>query len=67
MVLVPGPHFLNRALDLINGRLGLGAARLSYAGLIVLAISVGLLLGLALLGVALPTDPAGELSRCGKT
>jgi uncharacterized membrane protein YjjP (DUF1212 family) len=60
MVLVPGPHFLNGALDLINGRIGLGAARLIYAGLIVIAISVGLLLGLALFGVSLPTDPPGR-------
>ena len=60
MVLVPGPHVLNGALDLINGRISLGAARLIYAGLIVLAISVGLLVGLALLGVALPTDPANR-------
>jgi uncharacterized membrane protein YjjP (DUF1212 family) len=60
MVLVPGPHFLNGALDLINGRVGLGAARLIYAGLIVVAISAGLLLGLALLGVSLPADPAGR-------
>jgi len=50
MVLVPGPHFLNGALDLINGRIHLGAARLIYALLIVVAISMGLLLGLALLG-----------------
>ena len=61
MVLVPGPHFLNGALDLINGRIELGAARLIYAGLIVIAISVGLLLGLALLGVSLPADPAGRV------
>lgn len=60
MVLVPGPHFLNGALDLIKGRISLGAARLIYAGLIVVVISVGLLLGLALLGVSLPTDPAGR-------
>jgi len=59
MVLVPGPHILNGALDLINGRISLGAARTIYAGLIVVAISTGLLLGLALLGVSLPTDPAG--------
>jgi uncharacterized membrane protein YjjP (DUF1212 family) len=60
MVLVPGPHFLNGALDLINGRISLGAARLIYAGLIVVAILAGLLLGLALLGVSLPTDPTGR-------
>ncbi|WP_407180144.1 threonine/serine exporter ThrE family protein [Bradyrhizobium sp. STM 3562] len=60
MVLVPGPHVLNGALDFINGRIALGATRLTYAALIVLAISVGLLLGLALLGVSLPADPAGR-------
>ena len=60
MVLVPGPHVLNGALDLINGRISLGAARLIYAGLIVVAIVAGLLLGLALLGVSLPTDPPGR-------
>jgi uncharacterized membrane protein YjjP (DUF1212 family) len=60
MVLVPGPHFLNSALDLIGGRIHLGAARLVYAGLIVVAISTGLLLGLALLGASLPVDPPGR-------
>jgi uncharacterized membrane protein YjjB (DUF3815 family) len=60
MVLVPGPHFLNGALDLVNGRIALGVARLVYAGLIVVAICAGLLLGLALLGVSLPADPAGR-------
>jgi len=59
-VLVPGPHFLNGALDLIAGRIHLGVARLVYAGLVVVAISTGLLLGLALLGVALPVDPPGR-------
>jgi uncharacterized membrane protein YjjB (DUF3815 family) len=60
MILVPGPHVLNGAMDLINGRIHLGAARLLYAGLVVVAISAGLLLGLALLGVSLPVDPAGR-------
>jgi uncharacterized membrane protein YjjP (DUF1212 family) len=60
MILVPGPHVLNGALDLIEGRVHLGAARFIYAGLVVLAISLGLLLGLALLGVSLPIDPAGR-------
>ena len=60
MVLVPGPHLLNGALDLAYGRIHLGAARLLYALLVVLAIVVGLLLGLALLGVSLPVDPAGR-------
>ena len=60
MVLVPGPHFLNGMLDLIRGRINLGAARVSYAVLVVVAISTGLLLGLALLGVSLPVDPVGR-------
>jgi uncharacterized membrane protein YjjP (DUF1212 family) len=59
MILVPGPHVLNGALDLIKGRMSLGAARLIYASLIIVAISAGLLVGLALLGVALPVDQAG--------
>jgi uncharacterized membrane protein YjjB (DUF3815 family) len=60
MVLVPGPHVLNGALDLIKGRIHLGAARLVYAGLVTVAISAGLLLGLALLGVSLPVDQGGR-------
>jgi hypothetical protein len=47
-------------LDLIKGRIHLGAARLIYAGLVIVAISTGLLLGLALLGVGLPVDQAGR-------
>jgi uncharacterized membrane protein YjjP (DUF1212 family) len=60
MVLVPGPHFLNSALDLIAGRIHLGSDRLIYAGLIVLAITTGLLFGMTLLGVTLPVDPPGR-------
>jgi uncharacterized membrane protein YjjP (DUF1212 family) len=59
MVLVPGPHFLNAALDLVAGRIHLGAARLLYAMLVTLAISAGLLLGLTLLDTSLPIDPSG--------
>lgn len=54
MVLVPGPHFLNGAIDLLRARIPLGLARLAYASLIVLAISAGLLIGLALGGTSLP-------------
>ena len=60
MILVPGPHLLNAGLDLIRGRIHLGAARLVFAGLVVVAISVGLLAGLAGFGAALPIDPAGR-------
>ena len=59
MVLVPGPHVLNGAMDLILGAIHLGAARLIYAALVTVAISMGLLFGLALLGVSLPLDEPG--------
>jgi uncharacterized membrane protein YjjB (DUF3815 family) len=57
MVLVPGAHFLNGAIDLARARIALGACRVGYAGLITLAISAGLLAGLALAGVDLPVSP----------
>jgi uncharacterized membrane protein YjjB (DUF3815 family) len=60
MILVPGPPFLNGALDLVNGRVHLGAARIVFATLVIVAISIGLLLGLTLLGVSLPVDQAGR-------
>jgi uncharacterized membrane protein YjjP (DUF1212 family) len=60
MILVPGPHVLNAALDLLRGRIHLGAARLIYAGLVIVAISMGLHLGLSLLGVSLPVEQAGR-------
>ncbi|MEI9984174.1 MAG: threonine/serine exporter family protein [Aliidongia sp.] len=55
MVLVPGPHILNGAIDLARARVALGIARLGYAGLTVLMICAGLLLGLAAGGAPLPT------------
>jgi len=58
MVLVPGPHILNGAIDLARSRIPLGLARLAYAGLIVLMICVGLLVGLAVGGAALPSGGA---------
>ena len=54
MVLVPGPHLLNGAIDLVRGRIMLGLARLTFATVIGLAISTGLLLGLALGQAGLP-------------
>lgn len=60
MILVPGPHVLNGMIDLIAGRISLGAARLIYAGLIILAICAGLLLGLGFLGVSLPIGGPGR-------
>lgn len=46
MVLVPGPHILNGALDLLDLRVTLGLARLAYGLLVLTAISGGLILGL---------------------
>jgi uncharacterized membrane protein YjjP (DUF1212 family) len=60
MILVPGPHVLNGMMDLAAVRVPLGSCRLIYAGLIILAISVGLLFGLGLLGVSLPVDEPGR-------
>jgi uncharacterized membrane protein YjjP (DUF1212 family) len=60
MILVPGPHVLNGMMDLSVAQISLGASRLLYAGLIVLAISAGLLLGLGLLGVSLPVGEPGR-------
>jgi uncharacterized membrane protein YjjP (DUF1212 family) len=58
MVLVPGPHILNGAIDLARTRITLGVARLTYAGLIVLMICTGLLIGTAASGGALQAGPS---------
>src|SRR5262249_51745867 len=60
MILVPGPHVLNGMMDLIAARISLGASRLVFAGLIIIAISVGLLVGLGLLQVTLPVGEPGR-------
>jgi uncharacterized membrane protein YjjB (DUF3815 family) len=60
MILVPGPHVLNGMMDMIAGRISLGISRLAYAGLTILVISCGLLLGLSLLGVSLPVGEPGR-------
>jgi len=53
MVLVPGPHILNGAIDLARTRIALGSARLAYAGVIVLLICVGGLFGFTAVGAKL--------------
>jgi uncharacterized membrane protein YjjB (DUF3815 family) len=60
MILVPGPHVLNGMMDLAAVRIQLGASRLIYSGLVIVAISAGLLLGLGVLGVSLPVDTPGR-------
>lgn len=59
MAMVPGPHILNGAFDLIHGRMHLGASRLLFAGMIVLSIAAGLLIGLTIPGVSLPVEATG--------
>ena len=60
MILVPGPHLLNGALDLTYMRIPLGLARLTFACLILVAISTGLLVGLHLGGSDLPVSAPGR-------
>ena len=55
MVLMPGAHFLNAALDFARLRIGLGEARFGYAALITLLICVGLIAGLSLGRQTLPS------------
>ena len=63
MVLVPGPHILNGAIDLTRTGIALGIARLTYAALIVLIICAGLLAGLAAGGATLPAaGPSATVS-----
>jgi uncharacterized membrane protein YjjP (DUF1212 family) len=54
MILVPGAHVLNGAIDLVRARIALGASRLLFAGMVIMVICVGLLCGLALGGADLP-------------
>src|SRR5258707_889124 len=58
MVLVPGTHLLNGAIDLARTRIALGIARLAYAGVFVLMICAGLWLGLVATGATLPAAEA---------
>jgi uncharacterized membrane protein YjjP (DUF1212 family) len=53
MVLVPGPHILNGAIDLSRTRIALGIARLTYSGIIVLLICAGGLMGFMAVGAKL--------------
>jgi uncharacterized membrane protein YjjP (DUF1212 family) len=62
MVLVPGPHILNGAVDLLDLRITLGIARLGYATLVLAAIAAGLIIGLGLGGQTLTvSQPAAEV------
>jgi uncharacterized membrane protein YjjP (DUF1212 family) len=61
MVLVPGPHILNGAIDLARTRITLGVARLTYASLIVLMICTGLLIGTGTAADALQVVPSAAV------
>jgi len=56
MILVPGPHLLNGTIDVARARIALGAARIAYAGVIILMICTGLLTGLSFGNVSLPAS-----------
>jgi uncharacterized membrane protein YjjP (DUF1212 family) len=59
MILVPGPHLLNGAIDIARARIALGASRIAFAGVIILVICAGLLTGLSFGGVSLvPSVPS---------
>lgn len=59
MVLVPGPHLLNGAIDLARMRVPLAIERLAFASLLVLLITVGLLAGLSVGGQSIPLTAGG--------
>ncbi|WP_197379848.1 threonine/serine exporter family protein [Mycolicibacterium mengxianglii] len=54
LILVPGPHILNGALDLISLRVSLGMARVGYASIVLTVIASGLIVGLGMGGQTLP-------------
>lgn len=60
MILVPGPHVLNGAMDLIAARINLGASRLVLCRSRHFGNLRGMLLGMGVLAVSLPV---GEPSR----
>ena len=65
MVLVPGPHILNGAMDLLALRMTLGITRLGYAALLLAAIAAGLVVGLRLGGQALAlASPDVRVALC---
>jgi uncharacterized membrane protein YjjB (DUF3815 family) len=65
MILVPGPHLLNGALDLARARIPLGIARIVYATVVTLTISAGLVLGLACGGTGLAPGGASAVVPLG--
>lgn len=56
MIIVPGVPLINGILDIIRNHMTLGLARLSFAGLAVLAIAFGLFAATVVVGVQIPVD-----------
>lgn len=54
LMLIPGAHILNGALDLVRARMTLGMARLAFAMMNIFAICFGLSLGVVLFGLTIP-------------
>lgn len=62
MVLMPGPHLLNGALDFAHLRIALGLARFGLAALVTLLICIGLIAGLAIGQQSLPPPGASTFA-----
>ncbi|WP_155918093.1 threonine/serine exporter ThrE family protein [Marmoricola sp. URHB0036] len=60
LILVPGPHLLKGVLDMATLRIPLGASRLVFASIIMVAVTAGLLTGLWLGQVHLDAAPTGR-------
>jgi len=60
LMLIPGAHILNGALDLVRARMTLGIGRLAFAMMNILAICFGLSLGVVLSGLTIPPAAAAQ-------
>ena len=56
MILVPGVPLINGVQDMIRNHVTLGVSRLGFAGLVTIAIALGLFVATAVTGVAIPVD-----------
>lgn len=56
MIIVPGVPLINGVQDMIGNHIALGISRLGFAGLITMAIALGLFVATVVTGVAIPVD-----------
>ena len=56
MVIVPGVPLINGVQDMIRNHMGMGLARLGFAGLVTVAIAFGLYGAMLITGVRIPVD-----------